>query len=93
MAFLAFFFSSLWENAKQKIFMKHQIDTEQFEKILKYIRSGVESGATLETGGDRLGTQGYYIKPKVFSNVQDDMQIAKDEIFGPVQSILKFKCV
>ncbi|XAR48057.1 Phenylacetaldehyde dehydrogenase [Bertholletia excelsa] len=70
-----------------------QIDTEQFEKILKYIRSGIDSGATLETGGERLGSKGYYIKPTVFSNVKDDMLIAKDEIFGPVQSILKFRDV
>lgn len=48
----------------------NQIDTEQFEKIMKYIRSGVESGATLETGGERLGNKGYYIKPTVFSNVK-----------------------
>ncbi|XP_028754408.1 aldehyde dehydrogenase family 2 member B7, mitochondrial isoform X1 [Neltuma alba] len=68
-----------------------QIDSEQFEKILKYIRSGVESGATLETGGERLGDKGFYVKPTVFTNVQDNMLIAKDEIFGPVQSILKFK--
>eukprot|EP00257_Ricinus_communis_P019581 XP_015578608.1 aldehyde dehydrogenase family 2 member B7, mitochondrial [Ricinus communis] len=52
-----------------------QIDSEQFEKILKYIRSGVESGATLETGGDRFGAKGYYIQPTVFSNVKDDMLI------------------
>uniref|UniRef100_A0A2N9GPU4 aldehyde dehydrogenase (NAD(+)) n=2 Tax=Fagus sylvatica TaxID=28930 RepID=A0A2N9GPU4_FAGSY len=68
-----------------------QIDTEQFNKILKYIRSGVENGATLETGGERLGDKGYYIKPTVFSNVKDDMLIANDEIFGPVQTILKYK--
>ncbi|GAB2214231.1 hypothetical protein Droror1_Dr00018572 [Drosera rotundifolia] len=68
-----------------------QIDSEQFEKILGYIRAGVEGGATLETGGDRHGSKGYYIKPTVFSDVKDDMLIAKDEIFGPVQSILKFK--
>ncbi|KAE8726558.1 Aldehyde dehydrogenase [Hibiscus syriacus] len=61
-----------------------QIDTEQFEKVLRYIRSGKESKATLECGGDRLGTKGYFIQPTVFSNVTD-------EIFGPVQSILKFK--
>ncbi|XP_019176626.1 PREDICTED: aldehyde dehydrogenase family 2 member B7, mitochondrial [Ipomoea nil] len=67
-----------------------QIDSEQFEKILKYIKLGVEGGATLEAGGDRLGTKGYYIKPTVFSNVKDNMLIATDEIFGPVQSILKF---
>ncbi|OWM89634.1 aldehyde dehydrogenase family 2 member B7, mitochondrial [Punica granatum] len=68
-----------------------QIDNKQFEKILKYIRSGIESGATLETGGERLGSKGYYIQPTVFSNVKEDMVIAQDEIFGPVQSILKFK--
>ncbi|XP_043705040.1 aldehyde dehydrogenase family 2 member B7, mitochondrial [Telopea speciosissima] len=68
-----------------------QIDSEQFGKILNYIRSGIESGATLEAGGDRLGTKGYFIQPTVFSNVQDDMKIASEEIFGPVQSILKFK--
>ncbi|KAL3654075.1 hypothetical protein CASFOL_003756 [Castilleja foliolosa] len=68
-----------------------QIDAEQFKKILKYIKYGNESGATLETGGDRLGTKGYYIQPTVFSNVKDDMLIATDEIFGPVQTILKFK--
>ncbi|GMH01620.1 hypothetical protein Nepgr_003459 [Nepenthes gracilis] len=68
-----------------------QIDSVQFEKILGYIRSGIQSGATLETGGERLGSTGYYISPTVFSNVKDDMLIAKEEIFGPVQSILKFK--
>ncbi|KAL0327252.1 UNVERIFIED_CONTAM: Aldehyde dehydrogenase family 2 member B7, mitochondrial [Sesamum angustifolium] len=68
-----------------------QIDAEQFNKILKYIKYGKECGATLETGGDSFGTKGYYIQPTVFSNVQDDMPIAKDEIFGPVQSVLKFK--
>lgn len=68
-----------------------QIDSEQFQKVLRYIRSGIESNATLECGGDRFGSKGYFIQPTVFSNVQDDMLIAKDEIFGPVQSILKFK--
>ncbi|PHT81252.1 Aldehyde dehydrogenase family 2 member B4, mitochondrial [Capsicum annuum] len=50
----------------------HRIDSEQFENVPKYISSGIESGATLETGGHRLGTQGYYIKPTVFSNVNVD---------------------
>ncbi|KAK4358230.1 hypothetical protein RND71_023840 [Anisodus tanguticus] len=68
-----------------------KIDSKQFEKIMKYIRSGVESGATLETAGERFGEKGYYIKPTVFSNIKDDMLIVQDEIFGPVQSILKFK--
>ncbi|KAH7674519.1 aldehyde dehydrogenase (NAD+) protein [Dioscorea alata] len=68
-----------------------QIDDEQFSKVMRYIKSGVNSGATLESGGDRIGNKGYYIQPTIFSNVKDEMEIAKDEIFGPVQSILKFK--
>uniref|UniRef100_A0ACD6AND8 Uncharacterized protein n=1 Tax=Avena sativa TaxID=4498 RepID=A0ACD6AND8_AVESA len=67
-----------------------QIDDEQFNKILGYIKAGVESNANLVTGGARLGDKGYYIKPTIFSDVQDGMKIAQEEIFGPVQSILKF---
>ncbi|XP_058112299.1 aldehyde dehydrogenase family 2 member B7, mitochondrial-like isoform X3 [Magnolia sinica] len=68
-----------------------QIDSLQFEKIMKYIKYGIEEGATLESGGERVGSKGYYIQPTVFSDVKDDMLIATEEIFGPVQSILKFK--
>ncbi|KAK2409161.1 aldehyde dehydrogenase family 2 member B4, mitochondrial [Trifolium repens] len=68
-----------------------QIDSKQFEKVLRYIRSGIDSNATLECGGGRLGSKGFFVQPTVFSNVQDDMLIAKDEIFGPVQTIFKFK--
>ncbi|KAH9304076.1 hypothetical protein KI387_008480 [Taxus chinensis] len=68
-----------------------QIDQEQFNKIMGYIKSGKESGATLVTGGERIGTKGFYIMPTIFSDVQDGMPIATDEIFGPVQSIIKFK--
>lgn len=68
-----------------------QIDSEQFEKVLRYVRSGIESNATLECGGERIGSKGFFIQPTVFSSVEDDMLIAKDEIFGPVQTILKFK--
>jgi len=67
-----------------------QIDQEQFNKILDLIKSGKEQGATLETGGKSFGDKGYFIEPTVFSNVTDDMRIAKEEIFGPVQQILKF---
>ncbi|XP_026435754.1 aldehyde dehydrogenase family 2 member B4, mitochondrial-like isoform X2 [Papaver somniferum] len=47
-----------------------QIDLEQFEKVMNYIKSGVESGATIETGGARFSDKGFYIQPTVFSNVQ-----------------------
>ncbi|XP_031850402.1 aldehyde dehydrogenase 1A1 [Nomia melanderi] len=68
-----------------------QIDELQFNKIQGYIESGKKEGAVLETGGEPQGKVGYFIKPTVFSNVTDDMKIAKEEIFGPVQSILKFE--
>lgn len=56
-------------------------------------KQGEEQGAKLECGGKRLGDKGYYIEPTVFSNVQDDNIIATDEIFGPVQSILKWSTI
>ncbi|KAK1129216.1 Aldehyde dehydrogenase X, mitochondrial [Melipona bicolor] len=70
-----------------------QIDQEMFDKVLGLIKSGKEEGAVLETGGERQGNVGYFIKPTVFSNVTDNMRIAKEEIFGPVQSILKFEAM
>eukprot|EP00092_Neocalanus_flemingeri_P033850 GFUD01036811.1.p1 GENE.GFUD01036811.1~~GFUD01036811.1.p1 ORF type:complete len:491 (-),score=192.76 GFUD01036811.1:186-1658(-) len=70
-----------------------QIDKKQFEKILGFIQSGIEEGAKLEAGGKRSGDKGFFIEPTVFSEVGDDMKIAREEIFGPVQSILKFSTV
>ncbi|MBN4742900.1 aldehyde dehydrogenase family protein, partial [Escherichia coli] len=54
------------------------------------IEKGKQEGAKCLAGGKRVGSQGYYIEPTVFADVTDDMTIAKEEIFGPVQSILKF---
>ncbi|CAK1545858.1 unnamed protein product [Leptosia nina] len=68
-----------------------QVDEEMMKKILCYIEKGQVEGAKLVIGGKRIGTQGYYIEPTVFADVQDNMTIAKEEIFGPVQSILKFE--
>jgi aldehyde dehydrogenase (NAD+) len=70
-----------------------QVDETQFEKVMGYIESGRSQGATLACGGERVGEQGYFIQPTVFADVQDDMKIAKDEIFGPVMSIIPFKDV
>ncbi len=70
-----------------------QIDKESLNKILTYIDYGKRDGAKLEVGGKRIGTEGYFVEPTVFSNVTDDMRIAKDEIFGPVQCIIKFKTI
>ena len=57
-----------------------QIDEEQFNKILELINSGKKEGANLVTGGERLGDVGYFIKPTVFSCVEDSMRIAKEEV-------------
>uniref|UniRef100_A0A452I3B6 aldehyde dehydrogenase (NAD(+)) n=1 Tax=Gopherus agassizii TaxID=38772 RepID=A0A452I3B6_9SAUR len=70
-----------------------QINKQQFHKILDLIESGKKEGAKLECGGGPWGDKGYFIQPTVFSNVTDDMRIAKEEIFGPVQQIMKFKTV
>lgn len=67
-----------------------QIDQPSLDKILRLIKSGKEQGAKVETGGNRVGDKGFFVEPTVFSKVTDDMSIATDEIFGPVQSILKF---
>ncbi|CAF1047486.1 unnamed protein product [Adineta ricciae] len=67
-----------------------QINESQFNKILDYIESGKKNGAKLECGGARVGNKGYFIQPTIFSGVEDQMQIAREEIFGPVMSILKF---
>ncbi|KAJ2950134.1 hypothetical protein O0L34_g11484 [Tuta absoluta] len=67
-----------------------QIDKEMFDKVLSYIDLGKKEGAKCVTGGERFGEKGYYVKPTVFADVTDNMKIAREEIFGPVQSILKF---
>ena len=50
------------------------------EKILKYVEYGIEDGATLELGGKRREGKGFYVDPIIFSNVSDEMRIAKDEV-------------
>ncbi|XP_015524260.2 aldehyde dehydrogenase, mitochondrial [Neodiprion lecontei] len=67
-----------------------QVDEEQMNKIIGLIESGKKEGAKLVTGGERVGDKGCFIAPTVFADVKDDMTIAKEEIFGPVQQILKF---
>lgn len=57
-----------------------QIDDEMFNKVMGYIESGKKSGAKLECGGNRVGKKGYFIEPTIFSNVQDNMKIAEEEV-------------
>jgi aldehyde dehydrogenase (NAD+) len=68
-----------------------QVDRAQFDKIMGYIESGKAEGATCAAGGRRVGDRGFFIEPTVFTNVSDAMSIAREEIFGPVLSVLRFK--
>ncbi|XP_077811338.1 aldehyde dehydrogenase, mitochondrial isoform X3 [Macaca mulatta] len=70
-----------------------QVDETQFKKILGYINTGKQEGAKLLCGGGIAADRGYFIQPTVFGDVQDGMTIAKEEIFGPVMQILKFKTI
>jgi aldehyde dehydrogenase (NAD+) len=67
-----------------------QVDQSQFDRVMGYIESGKKEGATLATGGGRFGRRGYFVEPTVFADVQDEMKIAKEEIFGPVMSVIPF---
>lgn len=69
------------------------VNKAQHGKIQDLIQSAIDEGATLETGGTGLPTnvnRGYYIKPTVFSGVTPDMRIAKEEIFGPVVTLMSY---
>lgn len=77
--------------ADPETFQGPQVSKLQFEKILGYIEEGKKGGAKVLTGGGRLGTRGYYVKPTVFGDVTNDMKIAREEIFGPVASLIRFK--
>ncbi|HET9531784.1 MAG TPA: aldehyde dehydrogenase family protein [Blastocatellia bacterium] len=66
----------------------------QRERVRSYIRKGIEEGATLVTGGEEPPEgieRGYFVRPTVFANVRSDMAIAREEIFGPVLSIIPYK--
>lgn len=70
------------------------VTRKQYERVQDYIRKGIEEGATLLTGGpgrpDGL-ERGYFVRPTVFGDVRNDMTIARDEIFGPVLSIIPYR--
>jgi aldehyde dehydrogenase (NAD+) len=70
-----------------------QVSQEQLDKILHYVDLGQSQGARLVAGGKRRGENGFYVEPTLFDGVKDEMAIARDEIFGPVVSVLPFEGV
>ncbi|KAJ7058876.1 aldehyde dehydrogenase [Mycena amicta] len=68
-----------------------QVSQTQFDRIMGYIKSGKSDGAKVHIGGERHGTEGFFIQPTIFTDVTPEMTIAKEEIFGPVVAIMKFK--
>jgi aldehyde dehydrogenase (NAD+) len=66
------------------------VDEIQFKKVLGFIEIGKAEGAKVMCGGKRFGDKGYFVEPTIFGDVKDDMRIAREEIFGPVISVMKF---
>ncbi len=75
--------------------MGSQISSAQMDRILGYIRSGVDEGAKLMCGGERdiegSKAKGFFVKPTIFSEVKPEMKIAQEEIFGPVLAAIRFQ--
>ena len=66
------------------------VSAAQMKTVLDYVDIGKGEGATLVTGGARLGQRGFYVEPTVFANVEHEMRISQEEIFGPVASVIRF---
>lgn len=72
--------------------MGPQISETQLERIEDYVAAGLDEGASLLTGGERLAAEnGYFYTPTILENVSNEMRIAQEEIFGPVASVIRFK--
>jgi len=66
------------------------ISAKQMKSVLDYVDVGKEEGASLVTGGRRSGERGFFVEPTVFANVEHEMRISQEEIFGPVASVIPF---
>jgi aldehyde dehydrogenase (NAD+) len=72
-------------------YMGPVVSDEQFDRVMSYIDIGRNEGAKLALGGKRIGDRGYFVEPTIFADVNNDMRIAREEIFGPVASVIPFK--
>lgn len=69
------------------------VSAKQQQRVLDYIKQGKKEGARLVVGGEKGLDRGYFVQPTIFADVEDDMVIAREEIFGPVMSIFVFDTV
>jgi len=67
------------------------VSQEQFDRVKGYLAIGKKEGAKVSAGGETYGEKGYFVKPTLFSGVNNNMQIAREEIFGPVGAAISFK--
>lgn len=66
------------------------VSREQLERVSGYIDQGENDGATVITGGDRIGDQGYFIEPTILTDTRPEMSVVREEIFGPVLCAMRF---
>jgi aldehyde dehydrogenase (NAD+) len=74
-----------------KTMMGPLVSKEQFDKVKGYLELGKKEGARVTVGGEAAGGKGYFVKPTVFADVNNNMRIAREEIFGPVAATIPFK--
>lgn len=67
------------------------VDSLQYDRVLNYIDIGKSEGAKCDVGGGRIGNKGFFVQPTLFTGVEENMTIAKEEIFGPVVCAIRFK--
>jgi len=80
--------------ADSKTAIGPMVNQKQYQRVQSYIRKGIEEGAELLVGGEGCPPgleSGYFVKPTVFVNVKNDMTIAREEIFGPVLSVITYE--
>ncbi len=80
----------LGDPSKRETNMGPLISAKQMKTVLDYVDIGKSEGASLVTGGRRTGERGYFVEPTVFANVEHEMRISQEEIFGPVVSVIPF---
>ncbi|MFM0322300.1 aldehyde dehydrogenase family protein [Caballeronia glebae] len=80
----------LGDPSKRETNMGPLISAKQMKSVLDYVDIGKGEGASLVAGGKRSGERGYFVEPTVFANVEHEMRISQEEIFGPVASVIPF---